>query len=119
MIKAAKQELLSGAHDLSEGGLAIALTESCLRRGYGATVTLPQGLDATAMLFSETPARALVSVQRPKLDAFRALCADHGVPVADIGLVNRERELTVEGFFSLPLDEIREAWAAPIPAAMA
>ena len=119
MIKAAKQELLGGAHDLSEGGLAIALTESCLRRGYGATVTLPQGLDATAMLFSETPARALVSVQRPKLDAFRALCADHGVPVADIGLVNRERELTVEGFFSLPLDEIREAWAAPIPAAMA
>ncbi|WP_341728885.1 phosphoribosylformylglycinamidine synthase subunit PurL [Brooklawnia sp.] len=119
MIAAAKQELLSGAHDLSDGGLAIALVESCLRCGHGVTVALPEGLDATAALFSETPARALVSVQSARLDAFVALCAEYGVPVSRIGEVNRERELIVEGLFALPLDEIRSAWEAPIPAAMA
>ncbi len=119
MVAAAKQELLSGAHDLSEGGLAIALTESCLRRGHGATVALPEGLDAAAILFSETPARAVVSVPQTKLDTFRALCAEHNLPLEHLGEVNRERKLIVEGLFALPLDQIRALWQAPIAAAMA
>ncbi|WIY81923.1 phosphoribosylformylglycinamidine synthase subunit PurL [Propionimicrobium sp. PCR01-08-3] len=119
MIEAGRRGLLSGAHDLSEGGLAIALTESCLRRDLGASVQLPEGLDATATLFSETPARALISLPASKLEAFLALCAEHGVPTAQIGEVNRERVLEVDGLFTLSLDVIRQVWQAPIPAAMA
>jgi phosphoribosylformylglycinamidine synthase len=118
MIAAAARGLVAGAHDLSEGGLAIALTESCLRHGNGVSVTLPEGLDATTMLFSETPARALVCVQARKLDEFVALCEQQRLPVARIGEVVRKPELEVVGQFSLPLSKIREAWRAPIPTAM-
>ena len=118
MIEAAERGLATGAHDLSEGGLAIALTESCLRRGNGVSVTLPDGLDATAMLFSETPARALVCVQASKLDEFVALCERQRLPVVRLGEVVRKPELEVLGQFSLPLGKIEQAWRAPIPAAM-
>ena len=118
MIEAAERGLAASAHDLSEGGLAIALTESCLRRGNGVSVTLPDGLDATTMLFSETPARALVCVQASKLDEFVALCERQQLPVVRLGEVVRKPELEVLGQFSLPLGKIEEAWRAPIPTAM-
>lgn len=118
MSQASRRKLVTSAHDLSEGGLAIAVTEACLRGGLGAVITLPEGLDATSMLFSESPARALVSVPTVKVDEFLARCAEAGVPVANLGEVSRIAELEVSGLFSLPLDQIRDAWTAPIPAAM-
>ena len=53
---ATKEGLLSSAHDLSDGGLAMALVESCLRRNLGVALTLPDG-DPTVQLFSETAGR--------------------------------------------------------------
>lgn len=119
LLAASKGGLLRSAHDLSEGGLAIGLTEACLRNDLGARVSLPAGLDAAATLFSETVARAVVSVEPSKADEFAALCASHGVPLARLGEVSAEPELVVEGLFAMPLAEIRDAWRAPIPAAMA
>jgi phosphoribosylformylglycinamidine synthase len=59
---AIRSELLQSAHDLSEGGLAIALAESCIAGGLGAHVVLDDGLPAVASLFSESQSRILVSV---------------------------------------------------------
>ncbi len=118
MAQASAGRVLSSAHDLSEGGLAIALSEACLRNGLGASVALPEGMDATVGLFSESPARALVSVSAAKLDAFTALCDQAGVVWTQLGAVTREPELVVDGLFSLPLQQLKDAWTAPIPAAM-
>ena len=52
--------MLSAAHDLSDGGLAIALAESCLRGGVGCVVRLPG--DPFTALFSESAGRAIVTV---------------------------------------------------------
>ena len=117
MGRASKEELLTGAHDLSEGGLAIGLTESCLRRGLGAKITLPAG-DTTVELFSESPARAVVTVRPDQLEAVEKLAAECGVPFTFLGEVTREPVLEVEGLFSLDVARIREVWEAPIPAAM-
>ena len=75
-VLVAGRGLLDAAHDLSDGGLAVALAESCLAGGHGAVVELPP--DPFPVLFSESAARAVVAV-RPGAEAeFTALCQDQG-----------------------------------------
>ncbi len=113
---AAKERLLSSAHDLSEGGLAVALAESAFRGDVGFAVTLP-GDDPTVALFSESAARAIVSLSGADVARFEALCAEHGVPVTRLGEVTDD-QLEFVGRFSIALDEARDAWTSPIPAAL-
>jgi len=118
LVAAARDHLLSSAHDLSDGGLALALVESCLRHDLGAAVTLPDG-DPTVQLFSESPARAIVSFPASSLDAVARLCAEHGVPMARLGEVIDDGALEVVGTFRLDLADVRTRWAAPLREAMA
>ncbi|WP_397218320.1 phosphoribosylformylglycinamidine synthase subunit PurL [Nocardioides terrisoli] len=107
--------LVTSAHDLSDGGLAQALAESCLRNGVGAHVAV-EG-DPFVALFSESATRALVSVARESVADFEALAADHGVPTSRLGTTGGA-DLRVEGQFAVPLDELRAAWTATLPAAL-
>ncbi|MDT7648745.1 MAG: phosphoribosylformylglycinamidine synthase subunit PurL, partial [Pseudonocardiales bacterium] len=59
LAAAAADGLLTGAHDLSDGGLAQALVEACLVGGQGAAVELPPALDPFVALFSESAGRVL------------------------------------------------------------
>jgi phosphoribosylformylglycinamidine synthase len=117
LAAAAKVEHISAAHDLSDGGLAQALVESCLRHDVGARITLPEGVDPFVYLFSESTGRALVAVPRGNEKAFTALCAENGLPWMKIGVVDKTgRTLEVRGEFAVPLDELRAAWSATLPA---
>jgi phosphoribosylformylglycinamidine synthase subunit PurL len=117
LVAASKAHLLSSAHDLADGGLAQALVESCLRNDLSVSATLPAG-DPCVQLFSETPGRVLVSLSNATLDAFAELCAHHHLPLTRLGEVTRTGFLELQGDFALPMDEIRQRWTAPIPAAM-
>ena len=112
LIAAAAAGLLASAHDLSDGGLAIGLAESCLRGARGCTVHL--GGDAFVDLFSESAARAIVSVQPGREEEFAALAASHGVPTRVLGTTGGAT-LAADGFFEIPLDELRSAWTSPLP----
>ncbi|MFV0429215.1 MAG: phosphoribosylformylglycinamidine synthase subunit PurL [Arachnia sp.] len=116
--QAAMAGLLSSAHDLSEGGLAAALAESAFRLNRGFAVTLPEG-DPTVQLFAESGARALVSLPGAQMPGFERLAADHGVEVARIGEVTSGPQAELVGLAQLPLDELRHAWASPLPTALA
>ena len=70
------------------------------------------------LLFSESPARAVVSLSGADYREFKELCQENGVPVARIGEVIDHGEFEVNGLFSLSLDEIERTWRKPIPAAM-
>jgi phosphoribosylformylglycinamidine synthase len=105
--------LLSAAHDLSDGGLAVALAESCLRGGVGCQVRLPG--DAFTWLFSESAARAVVAVRPGAQAAFGELRAAHQVPGAVIGRVGGD-SLVIEGSFAIPLAELAAVHAAALPA---
>ncbi|MFC6609925.1 phosphoribosylformylglycinamidine synthase subunit PurL [Amorphoplanes digitatis] len=117
MAQAAERELVVAAHDLSDGGLAQVLVESCLRRNVGARIALPD-LDATTTpfvwLFSESAGRALVTVPRGHDKAFVALAAEHNVACAQIGVTAAEPVLEVQNEFSIGLDELREAFTATL-----
>jgi phosphoribosylformylglycinamidine synthase II len=108
--------LLSSAHDVSDGGLGLALAECCLAAaatGIGCTVSV-QG-DAFCQLFSESAARMVVAV-RPGAEAeFTALCADGAVPVTALGATGGPA-LEVTGQFVIGLDELGAVHRAVLPA---
>jgi phosphoribosylformylglycinamidine synthase len=107
--------LLTSAHDLSEGGLAQALTEACLRHGVGVSVTL--GEDPFVELFAESTARCLVTVREDDTGTLEELAGALGVPLRRLGTTGGDA-LIVEGEFSIPLRELREAWTGTLPAAL-
>jgi phosphoribosylformylglycinamidine synthase II len=119
MSGAAADGLLSGAHDLSDGGLAQALVEAALGSGLGAVVTLPPapGLDPAAVLFSETGARMLVTVAPGDEPELARRCVEAGQPAARLGDVGGE-VLAIEGVDPLPLAELRALGEATLPAAL-
>jgi phosphoribosylformylglycinamidine synthase subunit PurL len=115
LIAASRAGLIDSAHDLSEGGLAQALVESCLRRDAGVRVTLPDDTDPFVALFSESTGRAIVSVARSDPAGFTELCAERGLPCTQIGVVDvLTPSLDVHHQFSLPLRELRARWTATI-----
>ena len=122
LADASREGLLAAAHDLSDGGLAQALVESCLRYGVGARIRLPDGLDPFLALFSESASRVLVAVPSSEEVRFTDLCAERGVPHARLGVTTGRGDdaaLEVHGSFAIPLTELREVWSAPLPAALA
>ncbi|WP_235438893.1 AIR synthase-related protein, partial [Streptomyces yangpuensis] len=118
LISASRDGMIDAAHDLSDGGVIQALTESCLKGGNGARVVVPEGLDAFTFLFSESAGRAIVAVPRSEELRFTDMCGARGLPVARIGVVDGD-EIEIQGEFSLPLAELREAHEATIPALLA
>ena len=121
LINASRDGMIDAAHDLSEGGLAATLSEMVLRFGVGARVSLDEvlerdGVDLFTALFSESQARAVVAVPRTEEVRFKDMTSARNFPVARIGVVDRASEaLDVQGAFSLPIAELREAWESTLP----
>jgi phosphoribosylformylglycinamidine synthase subunit PurL len=86
---------LHNAHDVSEGGVAVALAECCIAGGIGATVRLPAGLSP----FAEAPGRAFV------VSGDEQALADFQI----VGRVGGDR-LEIEGQLTIAISELRAAW---------
>ncbi len=92
---------LHNAHDIAEGGLAVALAECCLAGGIGARIELPDGLDP----FAEAPGQAfIVSGDARALEGF-----------AVVGRVGGS-EIEIEGLLRLPLSTLESAWSGGLTA---
>jgi len=124
LAQAADRGLLSAAHDLSDGGLALALAECCLiggsgaagvaaGSGVGATVTLPG--DPFTLLFSESAARAVAVTRSGAGAEFADLAAGQGVPAVVLGSTGGPA-LEVTGLFSIPLADLGDAYRRTLPA---
>ncbi len=121
LVNCSRDGMIDAAHDLSEGGLAAGLSEMALRFGVGARVGLDElcerdGVDAFTVLFSESQARAVVSVPRSEEVRFNDMCTARNFPTMRIGVVDTEnRALDVQGYFNLPIDQLREAHEGTLP----
>jgi phosphoribosylformylglycinamidine synthase subunit PurL len=122
LVEAARTGVVEAAHDLSEGGLVIALAEACMRHGIGVTIDgldrvgaddEGNALDPFTALFSESSARAIVAVPPGRAAEFEALLGD--VPHARIG-VTGGRDLEVPGLFSVSVAELKSAHEFTLPA---
>ncbi|HWS58195.1 MAG TPA: phosphoribosylformylglycinamidine synthase subunit PurL [Actinotalea sp.] len=143
LVNSSRDGLVDAAHDLSEGGLAIALVEACLRYGTGARVWLDEvcardGVSPFAALFSESTARALVAVPRTEEVRFVDMCTAREFPAVRIGVTDDSEPdddvatgptgavatgrgpahgpvLEVQGLFTASLAELREAHTGTLP----
>jgi phosphoribosylformylglycinamidine synthase len=84
----ARAGLAESSHDLSDGGLAVALAEASLG-GVGARIALDSSMPPELVLFHEGPSRILVSTSRP--GELREAAARHGVPALEIGETSEGR----------------------------
>jgi phosphoribosylformylglycinamidine synthase II len=115
LLAAATDDLLTGAHDLSDGGLAQALVESCLVGGRGAVVDLAPALDPFVALFSESAGRVLVTVGPERAEEMLSRAGAAGVPARVLGTTGGA-ELAVSGVSELPLAQLRTVWEGTLPA---
>ena len=105
---------VQSAHDVSDGGLAVCLAESCLFGPTGADVALdnPDGARLDALLFGEAQSRVVLSVRREAVDAVRQLVASHGAQATRVGQVTLDRlAISVDG--ETVLDVRTKALAEP------
>jgi phosphoribosylformylglycinamidine synthase len=115
LLAGSRDGMVSAAHDLSDGGLAHSLVESCLREGHGARIVPPPGLDPFVFLFAESAGRAVVALPRSEELRFTEMCDARGLPCTRIGVVDGD-SLDVQGQFAVPLAELRAAHEATLPA---
>ncbi len=115
-----QEGLVDTVHDLSDGGLAVALAEMALAGGIGARITLaPFGnLPAHAALFGEDQARYLLAVRAEEVDAIMQRAAEATVPLLRLGETGGDA-LIVDELFTLPLSILKEAHESWFPRYMA
>ena len=95
-----QKRLLASTHDCSEGGLAVALAESCVAGDLGASVVLDDELPVLASLFAESPSRILITVDPGKVDAVLDVLDNNEAPYSVIGEVGDNQfvvDVVVEG----------------------
>lgn len=108
---AMKDGLVKSAHDLSEGGLLVALAESCFGGRLGANITLPGELSPIRELFSESAGRILLSVSQSNLAPLKVSLAGESLSV--LGEVSSDYE--IKGLSCpLSLDRLYEGWRQPL-----
>ena len=114
--------LVRSAHDLSEGGLSVALAESCISGGIGANVELSaNGLRSDVAMFSESQSRIVLTAAPNHAEELKAAIAAAGVPVEIIGTVGGDRlRVNLDGAAVLdePVAELKFVWEDAIPCLM-
>ena len=114
---------VKSAHDVSDGGLAVCLAESCLFGPFGADIHLdaPDGTRLDALLFGEAQSRVVLSVRYEALEAVRQLVASHGAQATHIGQVDLDGltiQVNGETVLDVPTDALAEPYHSALPNAM-
>ena len=118
LAEAAEGRLLHSAHDLSEGGFAIALAECAIFSGIGATVRLDLGgLRPDSALFGESASRAIVSCSESDEAALLGLAQRSGVPVVRVGSTGGTR-IRIEPGIDIAIEEAQHVWSRTLPEAL-
>ena len=108
--RAVVEGVVSSAHDCSDGGLAVALAESCLAGGVGFRGTFVTRGRWDAVLFGEAQSRIIVSLRPQSLDNLTSLAEAGGVPLVLLGETTQGSRLVIDGLVDVPLQELDHAW---------
>ena len=120
-LDAAEAGLLLSAHDCADGGLAVTLAESCFsslgREAIGADVDIEGELGPTALLFSESPSRIVISFDATDQQAVQEIADRNNAPFAIIGRVGgSDLTISVNQSNSVGINvlELEEAWRSAL-----
>ncbi|HHT9951612.1 TPA: phosphoribosylformylglycinamidine synthase subunit PurL [Legionella pneumophila] len=101
--------LVNAAHDVSEGGVAVALAEMSFKNSLGVAVQINGELSADKLLFGETGG-FILEIDKQHKAAFDKLVTQYQVPYMVIGHTTEQRVLQMNSVINLPVEEARQAW---------
>ena len=104
-------ELIRGVHDLSEGGLGVALAEMAAKSSVGVSIARTPNHQA---LFGEGPSRAVVAVDPESLTEVLTLCEERGVPVVRLGLATGN-QFKIKDMMDISLSDLKAAFISKLP----
>src|SRR5690606_21397259 len=107
-------DLLRGAHDVSTGGLGVALAEMAVRSGIGVNVARIAG---HAERFSEAPSRVVVCVDADHVAAVERAAESADVPCARLGVASGDR-IAIKDLLDVSLADAVAAWRDRLPSAL-
>ena len=112
LLKASDRGIIESAHDISEGGLAVAISECCFtpKGPVGVEADVPHLIRKDAILFSETQGRAVVSLKDHNLAELKELSDNLGLPIEVIGSVGGTK-LIIGDLIDIPVAKAYNAWA--------
>jgi phosphoribosylformylglycinamidine synthase len=118
VLEAIDTGLLKSAHDCSDGGLAIALAESCILGNVGfRSHTMRTEGRTDAALFGEEQSRVVVSVAPSQVESLTSLAERHGVAVIPVGTVEGDR-LSISELMDVNVSQMEAAWRNAIAEAV-
>lgn len=116
LLKAEQSGLVASAHDLSEGGLAVAAAETVFKTELGLNADF-RALDKK-QFFSETPGRMLVSVAPENAAAFEEIMQDDAMPVGEVAATQWLEIHLADAELNLPVAQMQKLWEEALPCAM-
>ena len=115
LLEANSECIINSAHDISDGGLLVALAESCFNpeNRFGIIVNLDslysKKLPIESVLFSETQSRCIVSIDKNDIQKLKNVCRKYNVPIKLIGVI-AGRKFIIENFIDISIDDAYKAW---------
>ena len=111
--QAARKGLLRSCHDLSEGGLAVALAEMAMGGGLGASIKIPEKFTPAVELFGESASRWVIEFEPSKISRIKKIFS--GLPFTLLGKVQKAKKLEIGGKkkrVSIGLADIEKSWSS-------
>jgi phosphoribosylformylglycinamidine synthase subunit PurL len=106
------RDQIAAAHDLSDGGLAVAISEMALAAKIGATINIPE--DHFVHLFSETPGRILIAIETEKVDELIGRAINLEITTTRVGKTGGD-QIIFKNLFSISIAEMREVNSETLP----
>ena len=120
ILEANAARLLHSCHDVSDGGIAVALAECCILGGRGAAVVMDEvaaasttGSRVAGILFGEGQSRFLISFAKEATMPLQELAGRHRVPLGGLGMTGGDR-IRVEGALDLGVGQARDAYESAL-----
>tara|TARA_Y100001970_G_scaffold22653_1_gene26257 strand:- start:7353 stop:9560 length:2208 start_codon:yes stop_codon:yes gene_type:complete len=104
-----KNKIIKSAHDVSDGGIAVTIIESCISGGIGASINEDITNRWDAALFGETQSKIIISISPDDLNELTILANQNGVPIKTVGKVGGDSVIFSE-LLSISLEEIAKKW---------
>jgi len=113
-LMAIQRGIIKSAHDISDGGLAMNLAESCIGGKIGAQITISPTVRWDALLFGETQSVIVVTIAENNLLPLQQICNEHDVPLHTIGRVNGD-VLSISDKINISIKDLEDIYESALP----
>jgi phosphoribosylformylglycinamidine synthase len=110
LLQLIEMGIVESAHDVSDGGLLVALCESAMAGGLGFEVQRPNRFRRDAFWFGESGGRVVISCRPDLFQEVEAVCQQHACPVTEIGIVRSDPQIWVEGLLTADLSSLQSVY---------